>query len=469
MGKFYATSGDFHRRKIGLSLCIVVLIVTPDLSQAPSAQEQQYLFSVLPSIEKGQVVEAEEKLLEGLKLYPRSAILSNALGIVYERQEKIAAAIAAYQDALKALPNFTAAQLHLALLYQRQDKKTEAVELFNLAASTTSDFEALSTAGLGLAQCEDYAEAVRVLEKARSLRPDSASVAYNLSLAHFKSGDFRSAQHVLEAVPVKAGSEDADVLFLRGQIKQALAESGGVEDMAQACRMNPTTEHFCTEAGLALIREERLNEAQILLQMGLEKSGPSLTLLSALGLARFRLGKYADAMGTYQQVLDKNPAADEAREGLAFLLYMAGNLSQARRVTEEGLKSSTSDFYLSQIHAMILFRLAPEVWDEALVSVNRALEKNSQFAPSYFLRGKIAMERGQLEVALRDFERAAQLDPKYPLPHYKIAQILLRLGKSAEAELARKKFFELGQMREEELLVRQTQDVLMRKASRQAE
>lgn len=443
----------------------LVFIVTPASSQAPSPQEQQYLFSVLPLIEKGQVGEAEEKLLEGLKLYPRSAILSNALGIVYERQEKIAAAIAVYQDALKALPNFTAAQLHLALLYQRQDKKREAAELFNLAGFTTSDFEALSTAGLGLAQCEDYAGAVRVLEKAQSLRPDSASVAYNLSLAHFKGGDFRSAQHVLEAVPAKAGSEDADMLFLRGQIKQALAESG-VEDMAQACRMNPTTEHFCTEAGLALIREERLNEAQILLQRGLEKPGPSLALLSALGLAQFRLGKYADAMGTYQQVLDKNPAADEAREGLAFLLYMAGNLSQARRVTEEGLKSSTSDFYLSQIHAMILFRLSPEAWDEALVSVSRALEKNPHFAPSYFLRGKITMERGQLEVALRDFERAAQLDPQYPLPHYKIAQILLRLGKSAEAELARKKFFELGQMREEELLVRQTQDVLMRKTSR---
>ena len=79
------------------------------------------------------------------------------------------------------------------------------------------------------------------------------------------------------------------------------------------------------------------------------------------------------------------------------------------------------------------------------------------------------MERGQLEAALHDFEKAAQLDSKYALPHYKIAQILLRLGKPVEAELARKRFFDLGQMREEELLVRQTQDVLMRKASHQAE
>jgi hypothetical protein len=48
---------------------------------------------------------------------------------------------------------------------------------------------------------------------------------------------------------------------------------------------------------------------------------------------------------------------------------------------------------------------------------------------------------------------------------YKMDQMFLHLGRTAEAKSARKKFFELGQIREEELLVRQTQDILMRKAS----
>jgi tetratricopeptide (TPR) repeat protein len=90
------------------------------------------------------------------------------------------------------------------------------------------------------------------------------------------------------------------------------------------------------------------------------------------------------------------------------------------------------------------------------------LEKNPSFAPSYFLRGKIEMERGSLEAALRDFQRAAELDPKYPLPHYKIAQVYIRQGRLQEAEVVQKKFSELGNLREEELLTRQTQDLLMR-------
>ncbi len=450
---------------IFLFLCLFLLHATQCLSQAPSPQEQQCLFSVLPLIEKGQLPEAEGKLLEGLKLYPHSAILSNALGIVYERQDRADAAAVAYRNALKALPNFTAAQLHLALLYQRQGKNAEATALFNQVGSTTSNVEALSAAGLGLAQCEDYAGAIRVLEKARSLQPDSLPVAYNLSLAYFKNGDFRPAQQVLKALPEKAGSQDADLVFLRGRIGLALSEPGAVDDMAWACRLSPTKENFCTEAGLGFIREERLNEAEAVLQAGLEKSTASLSILSTLGLVEFRLGKYAAAKRTYQQVLDKDAGADDAREGLVFLLYMSGDLNEARRVAEEGLKNPGSDFYLSELHAMILFRLSPQTWAEALTSINRALKKNPQFAPAYFLRGKIALEQGEMEAALKDFQRAAQLDPKYPLPHYKIAQVLLRFGKTAEAESARKRFFELGQIREEELLVRQTQDVLMRKTS----
>src|SRR5262245_14802657 len=261
MAKFYAAPNDLHKRKIVHLLCLLALLSTRASAQAPSAQEQQYLFSVLPLIQKGALGEAEQKLSEGLKLYPGSAILSNALGMVFERQEKIEAAIRSYQNALTALPHFTAAQLHLALLYQRLDKKREAAELFSQAASTTSDFEAISTAGAGLAQCEDYEGAVRVLEKARSLRPDSVPVAYNLALALFKSGDFSSARNILETVPVRARSDDADLVFLQGQVKQGLNEDGE-EELTQACRLNPASERFCTEAALALIRKERLNEAQ---------------------------------------------------------------------------------------------------------------------------------------------------------------------------------------------------------------
>ena len=194
----------------------------------------------------------------------------------------------------------------------------------------------------------------------------------------------------------------------------------------------------------------------------MEKTPSSLALRSLLGLVQFRLGKYGEAIESYTRVIESDPAADASREGLAFLLYLIGDLDKARSVVEQGLKNPKADFYLSQLQAMILYRISPQYWSEAMESANRALQKNPRFAPSYFLRGKIQMERNQWETALRDFHKAAELDPKYPLPHYKIAQIYLQQGRLQEAEAARKKFSMLGNLREEELLARQTQDLLMR-------
>ena len=430
-------------------------------AQAPSGEEQQYLFSVLPLIDKGQLAVAEEKLVEGRKLYPRSAIIQNALGIVYLKQNKMEAAVAAFRQALQILPTFTAAQLHLASIYQQQGNKKEAAELLAAVGKTTPDFDALVTAGLGLAQCEDYPNAIQVLEKARFLRPESASVAYNLALARYRKGEFQSALDTLGSIQSSDETQKADVLFLRGKLKKGLNQTGGSEDLAQACRLEPSSETYCVDAGLALMKEERLQEAEQALQGGLGKSSSSLPLRSTLGLVQFRLGKYSEAIESYTQVLEKDPAGDASREGLAFLLYLTGELEKARNVVEKGLKNETSDFYLSQLHAMILYRLSPQLWREAISSINRALEKKPGFAPAYFLRGKIEMDNCQLEAALQDFQKAAELDGKYPLPYYKIAQIYIRQGRLQEAEVARQKFSELGNLREEELLTKQTQDLLM--------
>src|SRR5205823_8583155 len=50
---------------------------------------------------------------------------------------------------------------------------------------------------------------------------------------------------------------------------------------------------------------------------------------------------------------------------------------------------------------------------------------------------------------------------KYPLPYYKMAQIYARQGRARDAEAARRKFSALGNLREEEILTRQTLDDLI--------
>jgi tetratricopeptide (TPR) repeat protein len=438
---------------------LILIVALQSRGQAPSAEEQQYLFSVLPLIERGDLANAEQRLLSAVEQFPRSAILYNALGITYVKQSQIDKAAASFRKALEILPSFTAAQLQLASIDRQRGNRTEAAQLFRSAADGTTNFEALATAGLGLADCEDYASATRVLLRAHALKPDVESVTYNLALAQFKSGSPKSSLESLRSIA--AAENRPDILHLRGKVLEDLGRADGASDLIASCRVSPGNEVFCADAALSAIRQERFADAIAVLEPSLEKSPGSVSLLPLIGLSQFRLGRYHDAISSYTAALEKDASIDASREGLGFLLYVTGDLEKARAVIEEGLKNPKADFYLAHLEAMVLYRLSPQLRSKARIAVDRALEANARFAPSYFLRGKIRMDQNDFPGALGDFERAVELDPKYPLPYYKMAQIYARQGRAKEAEDARRKFSKLGNLREDEILARQTQNVLL--------
>jgi tetratricopeptide (TPR) repeat protein len=429
-------------------------------ADAPSQAELQYLFSVVPFIQAHQLSEAEGKLLEGLKQFPRSAVLSNALGMVYEQQKKTPDAIRAFEQATEWLPNFTAAQLHLGTLLAETGACDRAGPLFLAVEKQNAEPGVLSSAGIGLALCKDYASAARVLERAHSLDPKSTATTFNLALAQFRQGDPSSALGTLDSIPAGPEKDRPETLFLQGKLLQALRKPGAAAAMAEACRRHPEDD-YCSDAAGELIHEEHFLDAVDLLQNALAGTRPSATVLSMLGLAQFRLGRYRDAIDSYSKAIELEPELAAPREGLAFLLYMTGDLNRARSVVEQASVKDNSEFYLPYLHALILYRAGHQFRPQAVSSLAEAIKRNPNFAPAYFLRGKIRMENGDLNGALDDFQSAANLDKNYALPYYKMAQIYSRQGRSEEAEKARMQFYKLGSLREEEALARQAQEQLL--------
>src|SRR5258708_26747533 len=104
-------------------------------------------------------------------------------------------------------------------------------------------------AGLGLADCEDYAGAAHVLEKARALRPDEASVTYNLALAQYKMGDLAAALKTLDSP--RAGEPNA--VYLPAKVLDGLGKSEGASDFPAACRTRPDNESYVSATSLAAL------------------------------------------------------------------------------------------------------------------------------------------------------------------------------------------------------------------------
>jgi tetratricopeptide (TPR) repeat protein len=449
-------------------------LVRQSLAQAaggsrPSVQEQQCLASALPLIERRALQDAEAALTGCQRLYPQSAILHNALGIVYEQEGRKVDAINAFEKALTLLPSFTAAQIHLGTLYAGAGKCEAAKRLLIDAAAGASDSGALVASGIGLAECHDLTSSIRVLEKAKQANPQSTAATYNLALAHYQNNEFRIALEVLGSLPADQQNENADVLYLEGKVLQGIGKTGGAANrntgqdsaalLSRACRLRPQ-EDYCTQAALELIHRERFIDAASLIEEALRHMAPSVHLLSTLGLARFRLGRYTDAIDAYSKAIELDPSLAAPREGLGFLLYMTGDLARARSVVEEGLRNSASEFYLLYLRALILYRQSPDFRQEALVSISASIKQNPVFAPAYFLRGKIRVDQENAAAALKDFQTAVQIDPKYSLPYYRMARIYSQQGRSSEAAEAARKFSSLGSSREDEVLTGQAKQYL---------
>jgi hypothetical protein len=73
------------------------------LAQGPSEAELRPLSSALTLIEGNEWCVAETRLTEGLREFPRSAVLSNAMRVVYEQEDRPAEAIRAYEQAIEWL------------------------------------------------------------------------------------------------------------------------------------------------------------------------------------------------------------------------------------------------------------------------------------------------------------------------------------------------------------------------------
>ena len=136
-----------------------------DSASGLAPDERQCLAAALPLLQQHNLGAAEAKLAECQRERPQSAILNNALGIVYEQEGRKQEATKAFERALELLPSFTAAQIHLGTLYAGAGNCGPAQRLLSAAASGTSDSGALVASGVGLAQCHDLPGSIQVLEK----------------------------------------------------------------------------------------------------------------------------------------------------------------------------------------------------------------------------------------------------------------------------------------------------------------
>lgn len=144
----------------------------------------------------------------------------------------------------------------------------------------------------------------------------------------------------------------------------------------------------------------------------------------------------AGARPLAEQAVKDDPKLGEAHEMLGFVDFSDAKDADALNEFTEAFKLDPT-LYLSQFAKTMMSPMAtsivPADEDAYQLELLKVVELNRQFAPAYIQLARLALRRGQIQNAYGLSRKAEELEPTRAGYHTMSGNILLRMGKGAEA------------------------------------
>jgi tetratricopeptide (TPR) repeat protein len=150
-----------------------------------------------------------------------------------------------------------------------------------------------------------------------------------------------------------------------------------------------------------------------------------------LGVALSQMGQHGPALQHMKEALALKPRLEAFRHNYAQVLLSAGRFEDAARLYRE----LTREFPLNEVAAVGLVRslLVAEKVDEAIAFLETASKKHSNSAAFLNERGRAASAKKVPKLAIADYRRALQLNPRFTSAAVNLATALSEEGEVDEA------------------------------------
>jgi protein O-mannosyl-transferase len=229
--------------------------------------------------------------LDTLAKNPQCWMASNNLGLIYEKQGRLDAAIAQYSRALEAKPDSEDAHTNLGNALLLAGRRDEALPHLREAVRLAPDSgEAWNNLGGGWSELGNIDEAIACYRKAAQLSSDDERMHLNLGHALAARGDLDEA------------------------IRELAAADGGVEP---PYRGPLGAAHF--NLGNALFQKGRLAEAEQQYRRALQWNPEDADARINLGYVLVRTGRGEQARPLFREALARDPGSARAAAGLAMI------------------------------------------------------------------------------------------------------------------------------------------------------
>ena len=198
--------------------------------------------------------------------------------------------------------------------------------------------------------------------------------------------------------------------------------------------------------GDALYILGREPEAESSLLAALQAEASHAGARYALARIYYQQNRFPEAIENFQKLIEVDPTHFRAHDNLGLCYAALRQDTDAVRHFVKALDlvhkahpeydivyANAANFFLERNDFQKAFQLGAE-----------AAKRNPRSPRNFFLTGKALARLDKSELSIRWFQQAAALDPAYTEPHYWLANVYRKLGKTEEANQALARFRELS-------------------------
>lgn len=351
---------------------------------------------------------------EAFKLAPNDGQIAVLAGkaLADAGQDEVAAPI--LERAVRLEPGSSSASYALALVYQRINRVPAAVELLKkIVQAEPQNSDALINLGLALSQLHRAQEGLPYLQRAVALNPGSLIARQDLAAAYIQVDQVANAVTELKAALKLAPDSPKAHYDLGVAYKLQDDAADAIPQLEATEKLDPSGFEAPFVLGQLYNQVARYDEASQQLETSLKLHSQNGDAWSTLGNVYMKLNKLPEAASALRNAIQQLPGQSDPHLLLASVLVKQGN-------TEEALQERKVAADLMRAHM------------------------NRQRAEVATNSGKSLAAEGKLNDAVGEFRNALAFDPTYAEAHLALAEVLDKQGKTQEAgaEHARAKTLE---------------------------
>jgi tetratricopeptide (TPR) repeat protein len=380
-------------------------------------------------ISKGDLQQAKEKILEQLRLQPRSVEGYNLLGIVCTAEKDYDEALDAFQKALALAPGSTKTHNNLGNLYVTEQKVDLAEKEFKKTLSLApANRDANYNLGLLLLAKGTPLAAIPRFER---VHPQTPETGLNLVRAYLQAG--KTAEALKTAKELSAAhKQEVQLHFTLGVLLAAAKQYKAAQlELEQANVLQPETFEILHNLGQTYLRAHEQDKANLTLNRAVKLKPESVETLYLLAQVYSEQGRPLDA-------LELLVRAHKLAPDNADVIFLMARVSMTQNYYEDAIPLLESGLRIAptrpDLHAALGESYFMAGKTEKAIDEFEQLNKLDPSARSYGFMGLAYRHLGRFEEAVKYFQEGLRRDPKNPTCLFNVGFIEERQGNYAHAE-----------------------------------